>query len=200
MRQDELAARFGSSITPVREAMRLLEAEGLVVSEPHRGVRVAGVDLDHVTATYILRRLTESYAMQRATLRVSPHDLNIAQRLLNAVDSAATAGDQLAARAANREFHFFFYDRCGLPTLAEQIDVMWKAFPWDLMLTSGDRAAASQQEHVEIMDAVRDGDPERALAALGRHIRHGFSAITAHLTGSVTPDPFEVHVDWVEMA
>ena len=57
MPQDELARQFGASITPVREAMRQLEAEGLLVSEPHRGVRVAGVDVDEVTATYVVRRL-----------------------------------------------------------------------------------------------------------------------------------------------
>ena len=81
MPQDELARQFGASITPVREALRLLEAEGLVLSEPHRGVRVCGVDVDEVTATYIVRRLTESYAMRRATLRVSRRDLAQARRM-----------------------------------------------------------------------------------------------------------------------
>ena len=140
MPQDELARDFGASITPVREALRLLEAEGLVVSEPHRGVRVAGVDLDRVTATYVVRRLIESYAMRRATLRLSRRDLARARELL---DRTPVPGDPAAARDRNREFHFLLYDRCGMPELVERIASMWQAFPWDLMLDSDARAAAS---------------------------------------------------------
>jgi DNA-binding GntR family transcriptional regulator len=80
--QDDLARRFGASITPVREALRLLEADGIVVAEPHRGVRVAGVDLEQVKATYVLRRLSESYAMRRAMLRVSRRDMATAREAL----------------------------------------------------------------------------------------------------------------------
>src|SRR5690554_4237286 len=57
LRQDALAEQFSSSITPVREALRVLESEGLVVAEPHRGVRVAAVDPTRVETIYILRRL-----------------------------------------------------------------------------------------------------------------------------------------------
>ena len=55
--QDRLADDFGASITPVREALRQLESEGLLVGEPKRGMRVASVSFDDVAATYIVRRL-----------------------------------------------------------------------------------------------------------------------------------------------
>lgn len=72
IRQDVIAARFKTSITPVREALRLLEAEGMLVSEPHRGVRVADADYERVKTVYLLRRLVEPYAMRRAARRLSP--------------------------------------------------------------------------------------------------------------------------------
>ncbi|MER6243581.1 GntR family transcriptional regulator [Streptomyces griseorubiginosus] len=56
MARNGLARRFGASTTPVREALRLLDAEGLVLAEPHGGVRVAGVDLERVKGITLLRR------------------------------------------------------------------------------------------------------------------------------------------------
>lgn len=195
LRQDELATRFQSSITPVREALRALEAEGLVVSEPHRGMRVAEVDFDRVKATYIVRRLSESYAMRRATTRLSPRDLRQAEQLLLEVEQAVAAADAPGTRQANRAFHFFFYERCGIPALAEHIATLWGSFPWDLVLDSANRLASSNDEHREMLDAVRAGDPEAASLATERHIEHGFAAITRRLTGSDGQDPFDPDVD-----
>jgi DNA-binding GntR family transcriptional regulator len=191
MPQDELARQFGASITPVREALRQLDAEGLVVSEPHRGVRVAGVDLDEVTATYVVRRLTETYAMRRATLRLSRRDLAHARRLLD--DGAGQGG--VSTRDRNREFHFLFYDRCGMPALTARIAGMWQAFPWDLMLDSPQRAEQSHQEHLAILAAVEDGDPDRVAAATELHLRNGFHAILTRLAGRPGPDPFDIDTD-----
>jgi DNA-binding GntR family transcriptional regulator len=191
MPQDELARQFGASITPVREALRLLEAEGLVVSQPHRGVRVAGVDIDAVTATYVVRRLTETYAMKRATLRVSRRDLDRARRLLEDVDAA----DPVAVRDRNREFHFLLYERCGMPALTERIAGMWRAFPWDLMLGGPERTAQSHREHLAIVAALEAGDPERVAEATELHLSNGFSAILQQLAGRAGPDPFDLDAD-----
>ncbi|MFF0458588.1 GntR family transcriptional regulator [Nocardia africana] len=195
MPQDELARRFGASITPVREAMRLLEAEGLVTAEPHRGVRVAAVDLERIKGIYVVRRLAESYAMRRASSRISRRDLALARELQEQMADAAKAADRTAFRELNRRFHFLFYDRCGIPALRDQIHGMWQAFPWDLMLDSEKRMTASNKEHMEIIDALDAGDADMAAAATERHIRHGFAAISERLLGNISPDPFELDVD-----
>lgn len=197
MPQDELAKQFGASITPVREALRLLEAEGLLVSEPHRGVRVAGVDLDKVKATYVVRRLVESYAMQRATTRMSPRDLKQARAMLVRMEQESAAGEVDAFRRDNREFHFFFYERCGMPSLSEQIEGMWQAFPWDLMLNTPERVRQSHQEHLEILRAVEAVDVEAVAAATESHVAQGFDAIARRLGGDNggVPDPFLLDVD-----
>lgn len=193
--QDELARRFGASITPVREALRLLEAEGVVVAEPHRGVRVAGVDLERVKGIYVMRRLAESYAMKRAALRVSRRDLSAARELLDRLQSKEADGDRGAVRELNREFHFFFYERCGMPALHDQIRGIWQSFPWDLMLSSKERTATSHKEHLEILSALDAGDCDAVAVATERHIHRGFAAITEHLTGHSGPDPFDLDVD-----
>ena len=192
MPQDELARQFGASITPVREALRQLEAEGLVVAEPHRGVRVAGVDLEQVSFFFFVRGMTEIYSMRRATLRLSRRDLVRARALLAGGDPA---GDPALARDRNRQFHFWFYDRCGMPALVDRIAGMWQAFPWDLMLDSAGRAHASHREHLAILEELERGDPDRVAAAMELHLRNGFGAILRHLTGSEGPDPFELDTD-----
>lgn len=193
LRQDELARDFGASITPVREALSRLAAEGLVVAEQHRGVRVAGVDLEQVTATYALRRLTEAYAVRRATLRVSRRDLARARALLDDADHDHV--DPAAARERNRAFHFLLYDRCGMPALTGRIATMWQAFPWDLTLHSAERSAAGRREHAAILDAVADGDPDRAAAATEQHIARGFRSVLDRLGVPGGPDPFDVETD-----
>lgn len=193
--QDELARRFNASITPVREAMRLLEAEGLVVAEPHRGVRVAGVDLDRVKGIYVVRRLTESYAMRRVVDRMAPRDIAAAEALVTAMREHAAAGDSVTVRELNRQFHFHFYERCGLPALADEIAAMWRSFPWDLMLSTKARLEESQREHQAILEAVRAGDHDLVGELTERHIRNGYLAIADHIVGRSAADPFDLSVD-----
>ncbi|MYU15885.1 FCD domain-containing protein [Streptomyces sp. SID8361] len=191
LRQDALAERFQTSITPVREAFRILESDGLVISEPHRGVRVAAVDLARVETIYVLRRLAETYAMRRATVRVSALDMRTAEALVADMERAGSAHDSEQVRRLNRTFHFFFYDRCGMPGLADHIASLWTSFPWDVLLGSPERLRASGEEHREIVRAVRSGDPDAAAAAIENHLREGFLAVTAHLGGDETTDPFD---------
>ena len=195
MQQDELALRFEASITPVREALRVLAAEGLVVGEPHRGVRVASVDVDRVKAVYVMRRLVESYAMQRATQRITRRDLAIARRLITETEASALAGDLASVRETNRAFHFLFYDRCGMPGLRHEICGLWRSFPWDLLHGGEGRALASVAEHRGILDAVERGDLAAVAAATEEHIARGFADLPAALTGVAGPDPFDLDVD-----
>src|SRR5699024_6446152 len=195
MRQDDLAVRFNSSITPVREALRALEAEGLVVSAPHQGVRVSGVDLEHVKGLYVARRLTESYATKRATSRISRHELAKAEELLHELESCSRAGDDAKRNELTFNFHHFFYERAGLPGLSADITTRWQAFPWDLTLGDEDRRSESAREHRQILEAVRSGDGQLAGRIMGEHISQGFLSIATQISGEVVRDPFDVEVD-----
>jgi DNA-binding GntR family transcriptional regulator len=191
LRQDELAQRFETSITPVREALRLLESEGLVSSEAHRGVRIASIDQEDLKATYVMRRLVEPYAIARATTRVSRRDLDHAEAINGQMAAAGEVGDHWGVREGNRAFHFLFYDRCGMPALSERIKTLWLVFPWDIaLLHFGERARAAVAEHAAIVAAVRGGDVEAAADATAVHLLHSYRAVTASLTGAPADDPF----------
>ena len=185
LRQDELAQEFGVSNTPVREALRLLSSEGLVVVEPHRGVRVLRPNMERIVAAYVVRRLTESFATRRAVYRLSALDLD---NLTNILEWSAT--DAVETRARNRAFHFYFYERSGVPELTTMISQMWDAFPWDLMLVAEGRTHDSEREHRLILDAAIAGDADGAARFLESHLASGLQAIEMHL-GQSGQDTFE---------
>lgn len=190
LQQDQLAARFATSITPVREALKRLEAEGLLVTEPHRGVRVSSVDLEKAKGVYVSRRLIEPYAAQRAALRVSRRDLEQATRL---VERMRDSTEDL--NLVNREFHFLFYDKCGIPALTAMIDTLWRAYPWDILSVLTDRRETSVAEHRAVLDAISRNDPEAIAFTIGDNLRLSYVSLVRHLTGADGEDPFALGTD-----
>src|SRR5262245_481 len=158
IQQDEIAARFETSVTPVREALQQLEAEGLVVGEPHRGVRVASTDIEEVKGVYIMRRLVEPYAFQRAARRVGRRDLEHAHELADRMIEANASDERVLVGELNREFHFLFYANTGLPPLMRRIEELWFAFPWDILQVLDDRVGASVDEHRVILAELERHD------------------------------------------
>ncbi len=193
MNQDELASRFSTSITPVREALSILQAEGVLTSEPNRGVRVATADLDQVRTVYLLRQLLEPYAMQRAVWHASPRDLHAAAELHRLMKTLEDAGDRAGYTEANREFHFAFYDRCDDAGLRTEIESLWLRYPWDLLNVIERRSPISHEEHGRILDAARSGDLDEVAAATREHLRTGYLDLADHLQPGVDHhDPFPV--------
>jgi len=195
IQQDVLAEMFDTSITPVREALVLLEAEGLLVGEPNRGVSVADADFEAVKAVYIQRMLLESYAMRRATRRISHRDLDRAEKLLERMSSGNIASEVVSVPELNRQFHFLFYNACGNDALSAQIEQLWQRWPWDLLQVIKERPEASQREHSEMIAAVRSGDVESVALATQEHLRASFISLGKHLTGVVPDDVFDLDVD-----
>lgn len=195
IQQDVLAEMFSTSITPVREALVLLEAEGLLVGEPNRGVSVADADFESVKNVYIQRMLFEPYAMQRSTRRISKRDLDKAEALLDRMHSSRGENEVVSIPELNRQFHFLFYDTCGNPTLSAQIEQLWQRWPWDLLKVLTNRPTASHQEHLTIVKAVRDGDIEGVSIATKTHLRESFYSLGEHLTKRPQQDIFDLDID-----
>jgi DNA-binding GntR family transcriptional regulator len=187
--QDRLAEQFETSITPVREALKVLQTEGLLVAEPHRGVRVARPNLDQIASIYIMRRLVEPYAAKRSARRLSRLDLDWARQINERFGEAG--GDAEEARDLNRKFHFTFYNACGLPTLAAEIEHLWSSFPWAALQVKRGHAEDSYQEHLQILTAIEAADEREIGTIFETHIRHGFEALVQHIGATLVTDPFE---------
>jgi DNA-binding GntR family transcriptional regulator len=191
LQQSVLAARFSTSITPVREALRQLQAEGLLVGEPHRGVAVASPDIDQITSIYVMRRLVEPFAARHGTPRLSRLDFDRARDLNEQLAASYSVGDDAQARRLNREFHWVFYKACGMTTLVSEIDRLWAAFPWAAFQVRRGRTFRSVEEHEELVQAGIENDQAAIQSLFEAHIASGYAALVEELETGGTMDPFE---------
>jgi len=178
LRQDHIAEEFGASHVPVREAFRRLEAQGLAVSEPRRGVRVASFDLAEVKEVAEMRAALEVLALRHA----AP---NLTSAILIEAEDATRAGDNSrdvrSWEAANRRFHRLILTPCGMPRLLAAIDDLHAASSRFLFATwRSDWEARTDHDHRSILASLRKGDVEAACATLARHVQWiGHRRITA---------------------
>ena len=170
LRQERLAEAFDTSRFPVREALRLLEAEGLVDFHPHRGAVVAEVDAVEAADVYAVRAALESMAVELSVPDLTGEDLDRATALLDELDEAA--GDLTRTGELNARFHLTLMAQAGRPRLLAEVERYLGL--GDRLLrfhfARADREAASQDEHRAILAAARTGDGPRAATLLRAHI------------------------------
>ncbi|WP_339780663.1 GntR family transcriptional regulator [uncultured Thalassospira sp.] len=169
LRQDYFAEEFGASHVPVREAFRRLEAQGLVVSEPRRGVRVASFDIAEVREVAEMRASLEVLALRHAAPHLTTAILDEAEAINRAGENAV---DVRAWEEANRAFHRLILTPCAMPRLLATIDDLHAASA--RFLFSGFRmewGAPTDQDHRAILKALRDRQFDVAAATLARHVK-----------------------------
>lgn len=175
---DALVQLLGMSTTPIREALRSLEAEGLLISQPHKGVHVAEFSADEAEALYDLRAVIESYAIRVAAPHLTEDDFARLDELLEEGVRYIESGDNFGASQSNQKWHEVIYARASrTPYLLEFITRMWSVFPWSTTWDVDGRFKRSIDDHTEIMRALRARDPDRAEALLRAHILHGKAVV-----------------------
>ena len=190
LRQGDLATKLNMSLTPVREALRQLEAEGLVAGTAHRGVRVRSIELAALRNVYLSRRLVEPYLAGRGVLNVTDAEVERARGLLRDL-SQARAKNPLAVRRANYDFHFCLYEKADAPLLLDMVNKLWMMFPWDVLSVVPKRMKASAIEHRHILEAMIKRDPHTTSAACARHLAQSYVDIAQYLSPEqVVVDPF----------
>ncbi|HYH39797.1 MAG TPA: GntR family transcriptional regulator [Azospirillum sp.] len=193
VRENEIAERLGISRTPVREALRRLESEGLVVHAPHQGSIIAELDHQAVIELYDMRETLEGTAARYAARHASEAEI---QDLTELVESEQeNAGDIAALAQLNRAFHAALYraghNRYLLKALLSLSDAM--ILLGGTTLAVPDRFPAAHAEHLAIIAAITERDPDRAEAAARTHIRNAQRArlklLRLRLVGSASGDP-----------
>ena len=183
LRQNTLAERFGVSRVPVREAFKVLESEGQVVYEPHRGHKVASLSLTDLLEVYRLRQLLESEAARVAVGRRSDGVLAAIKAAAKDVELASAAGDLLKMTEANRRFHFELLAAARLPRLERIVQVLWDATEAYRFVYYGAESnrARVEREHARIVQAYADGDAELLVDLLDEHREHAVDALRTFL-------------------
>jgi len=169
LRQDHIAEEFGASHVPVREAFRRLEAQGLAVSAPRRGVRVAAFDLSEVREVAEMRAALEVLALRHAAPHMTPAILDEAEEATRAGDDSR---DVRSWEEANRRFHRLILTPCAMPRLLATIDDLHAASARFLFAAwRSDWEARTDHDHRAILSSLRKGDVEAACATLARHVQ-----------------------------
>ncbi len=169
LRQEDLAQRFGISSTPIREALRRLQAEGLVITEPHKGSRVATSDPVLSREIYTIRILLEGLATRQAAAKMTPAILRQLEATQRHMRQAVPTGNTRAMRKANQDFHLAIYEHAG-PVLNGLVQGLMARSPYISLWINPDRAVRSVQEHECILEALRAKDPDRAEQAMREHL------------------------------
>jgi DNA-binding GntR family transcriptional regulator len=172
LRQDAIAAELGVSRIPVREALRQLEAEGMVTFRPHVGAVVSSFSLDEIRELFELRAVIEADLLRRAFPHLTEVEVAHAERVLDQYEAALAEGDVRVWGTLNWQFHSTLYLPARHPisiSVVQQLHNHSDRYQrMQLKLTHGETRA--NREHRAILGAVREREEQHAISLLSSHI------------------------------
>ena len=170
MSQVALADELGVSRTPLREAIRTLQAEGLVLSEPNRRVRVAPLSLADVEELYAIRIPLEVTALRLSLPRLTPEDLGELEGYMAVMGHFAAADDYARWHVPHQAFHAGLWRRAGSRFDALLARLFDHAERYRRIHFGPRFSEQSTTDHREILDACKASESDLACALLGRHL------------------------------
>ena len=190
VRQEQVAERFGASRLPVREALRMLEAEGLIEHEANKGARVPRLDRHEVDVIYQMRERLEPLALSESMPHLSEDDV---RRLGHLQDQIETNSDVGRFLELDREFHLLTYSGCQIDQLTAMVTRLWNStqhYRRAFVSSSGPgRMWVINAEHRLLLDAIERRDATDAERYLGGHIRRTRVELARHpeVVGEAAP-------------
>lgn len=169
---EDLAIRYGVSHMPVREALRVLHGEGLVVIEPNRGARVRPIYRGFIEDVFDVRSAIETMLARRAAERRSDAHLQQLREAASRLEAMVVAGDHESVALANRDFHTVINDAAGNPGALPIVDSHWLLLA-ALLKRYGygeERFSRVIDEHQHLIHAIERSDAHSAATLMGAHI------------------------------
>jgi len=178
--EGSLARTLSVSRTPVREALRVLANEGLVDLVPNSGARLVFPTLEQAADSYEVREHLESLAAFKAALRITPVQLCLLQEAIDEEEEIFASRDLERYLDINNKFHLIIAEASGNRTLMEHVDhTLAGTYVFMVFLESffDFDSNPSLDEHREILDALKQGNPDLASNLMRRHIRTSMEAL-----------------------
>lgn len=191
LREGEIAERLGLSRGTVREALRRLEQEGLVVSQPHRGVYIASLTADDAAEIFSLRQLIESYAVRLAIPGMDSGTAHRLRRIVEEMVAAAEGGDRMGHHRQDLLFH----EQLCLVSNHRHLHRIWTGLALKLWLVNfgltkdpPEAAAQRARVHLDLIDLMERGDIA-AVAWIEKHIEHRADEVVQRLRAGENERP-----------
>ena len=175
--QEQLAAELGVSTTPLREALRRLDAEGLVTLDAHRDAKVSSLNADEARSLFEVREQLDPLATMLAAARRTAADMAAIKAALHDLEPLRSARSDVQALLVHREFHRSVYTASHNPLLMSLLEGLWdKADRYRLVglkskADTDEDSERVREEHVAIADAVIAGDGKTAERLMKKHVR-----------------------------
>ena len=186
LRLEDLARSLGTSISPIREAVRQLEALGLAEHVPHHGAKVVGLEIEELRELFSIRLALETMAVRRSAQLFGAEDEQTARSYLAALGDARRGGDARAAVRAHTAFHFTLYEAARSSWLLRLIRPAWDSCERYRPVLLGP-GGSSQDRHAELdhelLEACAARDSDRAAAALHAHLELASDIYEVELAG-----------------
>jgi DNA-binding GntR family transcriptional regulator len=176
IRAEALATELGMSATPIREALRVLQADRLVHYRPHHGIVVAGISAPEVREIYVARLMLEGPTTAAATPALEGPALDRLEKI-HARLVACRASRDIDIGSLNADWHWEIYRAAPSSYLMRFIEQLWDRFPWRTMWVRPEDRDRSIGHHERIMDAIRRGAAEEAGELMTDHVRSGSESL-----------------------
>jgi DNA-binding GntR family transcriptional regulator len=181
IRQEEIAQHLGTSRLPVREALRMLETEGLTQLEANKSARVPALDRDELDVVYEMRERLETLALRLSLSHLTAQQVAEFHRIQDQIEDNEDVGTFLEL---DRRFHLGTYEGCPSPELLTTVTRLWnstqhfrRAF---MLIENADRRRFVNAEHRLLLDAISRRDSVDCERYLGGHIRRTRIQLSQH--------------------
>lgn len=183
--EEGLAGELQISRTPVREALRVLRAEGLIESAPYQGSTVRAYTIDDLDDIYQLRAVLEGHAARRAAQRITEEDVGTLKESCDRLVSLGDATDENVARIVDENlfFHMKILEIAGSSRLATmvrkviELPLVYKSYHW----YSPNQKRMSEHAHEQLTQVLAAGDADRAELIMRGHVYDGRDVLLAHM-------------------
>jgi len=189
--QESLAERYGLSRVPIRDALRVLEGEGLVTHQAHRGYFVTDMSISELLEVYRIRELLENDVLKASLPRLTAEDIERVVAAAVAADEAAGREDLLGLSEANHDFHFILFEAAGRRRTVSLIRQLWDSTAAYRLLSKSAPEHREQMhvEHLAIIAAIKEKRFTEAVKLLSQHRQHTVEALQDLLAAAPRSTP-----------